>query len=211
MKPLHQAAATLALPVVLSCAVWAQTSAPAPKAYFVSENSPAVRDMLRYANYAINRIGVSLVREVNSSLAHKSPEEAVDVCHLKDLPVVNGTVAGMPRITAMKLTSLKVRNPANQPDASERTALERIQFLLNTEGAPPDLLIQRVEPADGPAVWFVYKPLGIMNQCMTCHGDPMDQSKALRTKLHQLYPNDEAADYRPGQWRGVIRVTVADQ
>lgn len=211
MRPLRQAAVLLIMPVALLCTARAETSPGELKAHFVSDNSPAVRDMLRYANYAINRIGVSLVREVNSALAKSSPEDAVDVCHLKDLPMVKGTVAGMPRITSIKLTSLKVRNPANQADAAEQQALDRIQYLLDHGDSPPDLLIQRVEPANEPAEWRVYKPLGLMNQCAACHGDPAEESDALKAKLHKLYPNDQASGYQPGQWRGVIRVTVADK
>jgi hypothetical protein len=32
----------------------------------------------------------------------------------------------------------------------------------------------------------------------------------LKTKLAALYPGDKASNYSAGEWRGLIRVTVAD-
>ncbi|MFI5356506.1 MAG: DUF3365 domain-containing protein [Opitutales bacterium] len=184
--------------------------APAMKATFVDANSPAVSEVRQYGEYAINRIGVSLLAEVNDALEKMSPEAAVDVCHLKYLKASHGTLAGLPRIATFKLTSLKVRNPADRPDAAEQIVLEIVRQQLENGDSPAPLLVQRVEPAQGPAEWRVYKPLGVMSQCLACHGDPASQSPALQAKLKKLYPNDEATGYQAGEWRGMIRVTVSE-
>jgi len=184
---------------------------PAVKAHFVDRNDPAVKDVLRYGINAINRVGVSLVREVNTAMAQGGPEGAVDVCHLKGLPLVNGLVAGMPRITALKRTSFKVRNPANRPDEADQLALDQVKYLLDHGDEVPPLLVQRVEPAAGNPEWRVYKPVAVMPQCLACHGDPAGQPAGLRAKLTELYPEDQAVGYNTGDWRGLIRVTVADE
>jgi hypothetical protein len=49
-----------------------------------------------------------------------------------------------------------------------------------------------------------------MPKCLACHGDSAGQSEALKTKLAALYPGDKASNYSAGEWRGLIRVTVAD-
>jgi len=44
--------------------------------------------------------------------------------------------------------------------------------------------------------------------CAGCHGDPGQQSPALREKLNRLYPTDQPTGFAVGEWRGLIRVTV---
>ena len=56
----------------------------------------------------------------------------------------------------------------------------------------------------------MYKPLGATANCLVCHGDPAEQSPALRAKLNALYPANQAIGYAAHEWRGLIRVTVAD-
>lgn len=180
------------------------------KARLVDDLSPEVAEIRKLGENAINRLAVTLVREVTRATANGGPEGAVDVCHLKALPITQGTVAGMPRITAVKRTSLKLRSPANAPDAAEQLVLEHVRKLLEYGDAPPPLLVQRVEPAGAAPEWRVYKPLGVMPQCAVCHGDPAGQSDALRAKLREHYPDDAASGYQAGEWRGLIRVTVAD-
>ncbi len=183
---------------------------PAPSTRFVTDDTPEIAEIRQLGESAINRLAVNLVREVNSALAKDGPEGAVDACHLKALPLTRGTVAGLPRITAVKRTSLKLRSPANAPDAAEQLALDYLRQQLENGDSPAALLVQRVEAPPAPAEWRVYKPLGVMPKCLVCHGDPADQSAALRAKLQTHYPADQASGYQAGEWRGLIRVTVAD-
>jgi len=210
MKPRARFLATLALTAVLPALGAAADGAPAIKARFVTDDTAEVTEVRRLGEDAINRLAVTLVREVAGALAKDGPEAAVDVCHLKNLPMTNGTVAGLPRITAVKRTSLKLRNPANAPDAADQLALDYIRQQMENGDAPSALLVQRVEPPAAPPEWRVYKPLGVTTSCLVCHGDPAEQSPALRAKLNALYPADQATGYNAHEWRGLIRVTVAD-
>jgi hypothetical protein len=183
---------------------------PAPQARFVNDDTAEVAEVRRVGGDAIERLAITLVREVSSAIAKGGPEAAVDVCHLKDLPIIQGTVAGLQRITAVKRTSLKLRNPANAPDAADQLALDFIRQQLENGDSPAALLVQRVEAPPAPPEWRVYKPLGVSAKCLACHGDPAEQSPALRAKLNRLYPADQATGYNAREWRGLIRVTVAD-
>ncbi len=176
----------------------------------VSADAPEVAEIRRLGESAINRLAGTLLQEVATATAKGGAEHAVDVCHLKALPVTRGTVAGLPRITAVKRTSLKLRSPANAPDEADQQVLARIDGLIQTGERPPALLIQRVEGAGENPHWRVYKPVAVIAQCLACHGDPADQSEALRAKLQAHYPSDQAIGYKQGDWRGVIRVSVAD-
>ncbi|MSU69762.1 MAG: DUF3365 domain-containing protein [Opitutaceae bacterium] len=179
-------------------------------ARFVNDETPEAAEVHRLGEDAINRLVVALVREVTSALTKVGPEGAVDICHLKALPMTNGTVAGLPRITAVKRTSFKIRKPANAPNAAEQLVLDFIKRQLDNGDAPSRLLVQRVEPASAAPEWRVYKPLAATAKCLACHGDPAGQSSELRAKLSALYPADQATGYNVGEWCGLIRVTVAD-
>lgn len=195
--------------VVLSTALRAETPAPDVKATFVELNAPEARPYRDTGDRAIDRLAMTMITDVNNAVVRNGAVAAVDQCHLKDIPMKDGTVGGMPRIKAVKLTSLKVRNPANAPDAAEQLALGRMKEDLEA-GLAPSVLVQRVTLAGGGTEWRVYKPLANIRQCANCHANPGDMPEDLRTKLAQKYPSDQATGYTLGDWRGLMRVTVSD-
>ena len=202
--------------LVLACGLSRSASAtdapatpPAPTAEFVDADSPEAAEVRGLGERAINRLAVTLVNEVTVAVAKTGAEKAVDVCHLKALPLTGEIVAGMPRITAVKRTSLRLRNPANAPDAAEQLALERVQKDLES-GVLPKVLVQRVDLAAGRREWRVYRPIGILAQCVTCHGPRESLPPELQARIAKSYPADNAVGYSVGQWRGLIRVTVSD-
>ena len=201
-------AGTILAGVAFSVCVHAQD---APRAVIVVPSTPAQIEIQRIGETAIDRLAVSMVNEVRSALGGGEPEDAVDICHLKALPTTPGAIInGMPRILAVKFTSLKLRASEDMPDASDKLALDYIDHALNNGNAAPTVVVQRVDTPDSPPEWRVYKPIGITSNCLVCHGDPAEQSPRLRGKLKAMYPDDQATGFKAHDWRGVIRVTVAD-
>jgi hypothetical protein len=196
------AAMAIASPAATGLAAEAQAS-------FVEPSTPEVRSVRDTGDRAIDRLAYTMVTDIMSAVARDGPVKALDVAHLKGLPTTGGTVAGLPRITAMKLTSLKVRNPANAPDPAEKLALDRVQSDLEA-GTPPAVLVQRVDLPGEAHEWRVYKPLAVLKDCVACHGRSESQSAELRAALQQRYPDDQAIGYRAGELRGLFRVTVAE-
>lgn len=181
----------------------------APPTEFIDPDSPDAAEVRALGERAINRLAVTLVNEVSVAVAKGGAEKAVDVCHLKALPLTGEILSGMPRITGVKRTSLRLRNPANAPDAAEQLALDRVQRDMEA-GKLPKVLVQRLDLAAGRHEWRVYRPIGIAPQCVTCHGPRESLSTELQARLAKTYPADNATGYQVGQWRGLIRVTVSD-
>ena len=181
---------------------------PAINAEFVDPNSSDVTDIRGAGEKAINRLVTEMVNELTRTIARGGLEAAVDVAHLKNLPMTGGRVTGLPRIKTIKLTSFRVRNPANAPDAADQLALDRVIKELASDYGASKLLVQRIGPPNAPSEWRVYSPIGSMSSCLKCHGDPELQLVGLREKLNAQYPTDQATGYRIGEWRGLIRVTV---
>lgn len=189
--------------------VLAGDAAPELQAEFIEPESAETKAVRDAGDYAIGRLGMTMVTEASSTVAQLGAVAALDTCHLKDVPMKNGTIAGMPRIVAMKITSTKVRNLANAPDAAEQAALARMQASLDA-GTPLRTIVQRVTPPTGKPEWRVYKPLATVKHCLVCHGAVDEMPADLKTALQTKYPNDQATGYRDRELRGLIRVTVAD-
>jgi hypothetical protein len=199
----------LTLLAALALSRSAAADAPGPVASFVDPDSEEVKEIRDVGERAINRLGVTLVNEVSVAVAKSGAEKAIDVCHLKALPLTGEILSGMPRITAVKRTSLKLRNPANAPDAAESLALARVEKDIS-KGVLPKVLVQRIENAGQKPEWRVYRPVGVAQQCVTCHGSRESLSPELQARLAERYPTDQATGYAVGQWRGLIRVSVAE-
>jgi len=183
-------------------------AAPALKAVFVEPDSSEGAEVRRIGDNAINRLAFTMVNELNVAVAKGGFEGAVDVAHFKNLPMTGGRIVGLPQISAVKHTSFRLRNPANAPDAADALALDRVQHALAANYDAPKVLVQRIDAPGAAPEWRVYRPLGAMPMCLKCHGDPAEQTPALRAKLNATYPTDNATGFRLGEWRGFLRVTV---
>ena len=207
-RPMLHLAGSCLLGAALALGVRGQD---APKAVIVAPTTPQQVEVQRIGETAIDRLAVSLVNEVRSALRGGDPTDALDFCHLKALPTTPGAIiTGMPRIIAVKFTSLKIRSHENLPDASDKLVLDYIDQTLKSGNAAPGVVVQRVDVPYSQPEWRVYKPIAVSTSCLTCHGDPADQSPRLRNKLQAMYPDDQSTGYKAHEWRGVIRVTVAD-
>lgn len=196
--------------VVGGLATLALAAETAPvSARFVDPDAPENAEVRRIGEGAIGRLATTLVNEVAVAVAKGGPEKAVEICHLKALPTSGTIIKDTPRITAVKRTSLKLRNPANAPDAAEELALRHVERQLE-KGVIPKVLVQQIDLPDNKSEWRVYRPVGNLQQCNACHGPVDAMSPELQATLKSRYPSDQATGYALGQWRGLIRVTVGD-
>jgi hypothetical protein len=193
-----------ALPFVLHAA-----DTPSVTTVFIDPDSPDVAEIRSLGERAISRIGSTMVSEATTAVARDGAVRALSKCHLKEVTMTNGMVGGMPRIVAMKRTSLKLRSLDNAPDPADQLALDRVKVAINA-GDAPKLLVQRIDLANGQHEWRVYRPLGMAKVCAACHGPANEQSPQLQAALQEKFPTDEAVGYEVGEWRGLLRVTVAE-
>ena len=93
-----------------------------------------------------------------------------------------------------RITSDDYRQEDNAPDAFESEALRRLR---EEKG------LSFVEAYQGTMYRYA-RPLLVEQSCLQCHGDPQDAPRQLLEK----YGSDKAFNYKVGQVRGVISVTV---
>ncbi len=176
---------------------------------FVDPAAPEAVAIRQAGEAASAMVATRLVTELTAALGAGGPEKAVDICHTKALPLTNEPLPGLPQVTAVKRTSLRLRNPVNAPDAAERAALDHIASLVADGKPAPAVLVQKVETVGvAEPEWRLYRSVGVQAACLACHGAPEAQTPALRALLRERYPQDAATGYAVGDWRGLIRVTV---
>lgn len=174
---------------------------------FVSVDDPQAAELAQFGSKLIERIGGMLVSEINRELASREISDSIDVMHLKDLALPK-PVPGKPVVTAIKRTSSMLRDMNNAPDAADQEALDRIHLQLMNNETPDKIIVQKIEHANQPVEWRVYRPIATTQSCLACHGDPAAFSPAVKAVLERKYPGDKAVDYRRQEYRGVLRVSL---
>lgn len=203
-------------PVVLSLALlwlapiscWAADDA-ASNHTFLDPDDPALAEIRQLGERTIDQAGGAMLTEVRRVLATSAPALAIGMLHLKDYKLPAPT-PGRPAVIALKRTSLRVRNPVNAPDSPDLAALEYIKGELEDGDPVPKVLIQRVTLPGMSPEWRIYRPLGLMKQCTDCHGRANVLAPGVADTLKVYFPSDQAVDYKVGEWRGVIRVSIIE-
>ncbi len=179
-----------------------------PTITWIDPADPSVAAIRRIGEPTIARVGSTLIFEVERAIAEQGLAGAVDVVHLKNLPLPKPET-GQPRVTAIRRTSLLIRNPDNAPDAADRAALERIKGALEDGSDVPRILVQRLDRPATPPEWRIYQPISTQPQCVKCHGPLENLQPEVRAAIVRRFPGDQAVGYPVYSWRGVIRLSLA--
>jgi hypothetical protein len=165
------------------------------------EVPPEVREKMRAA--ALDLMG-SLKSRLVQELQEGGPASAVSVCS-----EVAQEIADKHSSESMHVrrVSLKVRNPADTPDAWERGRLQD-WHRLHAEGELPGEQYYVLEH-DGRREARYLKPIMIQKPCLNCHGPEDRLSEEVKQRLRTLYPNDEATGYEVGDLRGAVSVRAS--
>jgi hypothetical protein len=125
----------------------------------------------------------------------RGPVAAVESCHVE--------AAGLARAHAqdgilMGRSSHRLRNPKN-------AAPDWVQPILDRYVSEPlDRRPSTVSLRDGRSGYV--EPILLKPLCVTCHGETL--APALAERIAELYPEDRATGFRPGELRGVFWVEL---
>ena len=90
------------------------------------------------------------------------------------------------------------------PNDWQAKALAQFDAALARGEKPADIeFAETVNTASGKEFHFA-KPIVMQPMCVSCHGSPEQISPEVKAKLNELYPNDKAVGYQPGQLRGAV-------
>jgi hypothetical protein len=146
----------------------------------------------------------TLVSHLTEALESGGPVAAVEFCSEEALPLTHGVAATVEEGFGLKRASFRVRNPLNTPDEAEELALLYFERAIVTDGEAPESFVQRMSESE----YRYYRPLFVGEVCTGCHGPRSEMDSELLAILDERYPSDLATGYAPGDFRGVIRVSV---
>jgi hypothetical protein len=140
----------------------------------------------------------TLSKTLQNAIAERGIAGAIEFCNIEALPITDSKISQ--NVWEIKRTSLKVRNPLNEPNEFEQHMLAKFHRAADSGGELNNELLVR-----GDTVHF-FRPIKLMPLCANCHGNKDLLQPDVLAKLNELYPNDKATGYSPGDLRGMWHV-----
>ncbi len=145
----------------------------------------------------------NLKKELKNAIKQGGVINAISVCSKKALKITENIPKKCDAIK-IKRTTFKYRNPKNKPTDYEKEALN--YFISHKKER---FYIQKIK-INNKIYYNYYKKLTVVGICLKCHGNIKRMNKRLIKKLKELYPNDKAVNYKAGDFRGVIEVSIPE-
>ena len=130
------------------------------------------------------------------------PEAAIAVCKVKAPAIAKEKAASTG--WSIGRTALKLRNPANSPDAWERYVLLRFQDQISDGTEVKNLEHYETTTKNGERVFRYMRAIPTQAPCLICHGSNLSQN--VKTKIEELYPEDRATGFSHGELRGAFTI-----
>jgi hypothetical protein len=129
--------------------------------------------------------------------------DALDFCSNEAFSLTQEVNKGLESGVSVKRISIKYRSPANEPKADELAVLEEFKT-LKAQNALPANIVKKIDEK----TFKYYKPLVIEKEaCLKCHGK-IDEGSDLKKAIEAKYPADKATEYKMGDLRGAVVVTI---
>lgn len=175
------------------CAFAAQVTAETSTEQRVAQSRASAKSLMQ-----------ALKTELQAAMKAGGPVNAVGVCHTQAVGITEAQAqdGGL----GIRRTSLKVRNPANAPDAWEASVLERFEKRKAAGEDVTALEYHEVTEAGGKRTFRWMKAIPTAEVCLACHGGD-NVAPAVEAKLADLYPQDQARGFQVGDIRGAFSVT----
>ena len=135
----------------------------------------------------------ALSGELSKAVKEGGLEHALSYCNVNALPLTD-SLANANQVE-IRRTSLKYRNPKNQPTPQEESILLKYEAAMKN-----DEMLQALVVNEKAGQTF-YAPIIAQAACLKCHGAKTTIS--VYDKILNLYPNDLATGYQQGDLRGM--------
>lgn len=153
------------------------------------------------ARFIIGQSFATLNANLKREMTENGIENAINYCNLN----ANQLVDSLSQYyhADIKRTSLKLRNPENAPNAEELENLQFYKLGLEQEVEFGDQIAETEE------TFTYYKPIFLLDACTKCHGKEGETLNSdAYAKIKDLYPDDAATGYAPGDLRGMWVVSI---
>lgn len=154
--------------------------------------------LTKEARQQVKAFGGNLKKTVKQGMQAGGPTEAIHLCNTKAPDIASQHSQGAWNVGR---TSLKLRNPDNQPTAWEASVLADFDKRLAAGEDPKKMEASKME---GDKFHYM-KAIPTGGLCLACHGETL--AEPVKARLAELYPEDKATGYKAGQIRGAFTLT----
>jgi hypothetical protein len=153
------------------------------------------------ARMIVKEFAGALQGELKAAMKSGGPVQAVDVCHSR-APAIAAELASEHGWQVGR-TSLKRRNPGNEPDAWETAVMEK--FEMRKAAGEPASQLEFTESlvVDGKEQFRYMKAIPTQAICLTCHGGD-NVAPEVAAAIERYYPDDRARGFSEGDLRGAF-------
>jgi len=143
-----------------------------------------------------------MIKVLNDEIEKGGFASAISVCREKAPAMAKATSEA--KSMQIRRVSLRNRSPNAVPDAWERQVLEDFDKRADAGESPGTLEVSKEFVEDGKRVVRYMKAVPTQAECLACHGTDKHMNEEARARIMELYPDDKATGFRPGQIRGAI-------
>ncbi len=168
--------------------------------------APAEEDVKTHmdaARAASGDFGKALLGELQTAIAAGGPVNAIGVCNAV-APQIAAEKSAQAHMSIGR-TSLKLRQPKNQPDDWELKQLRSFEQRKAAGENPAMIEVGEWTERDGKRVFRYMKAIPTGEICLNCHGANL--ASEVVSALTTLYPQDQATGFKLGDLRGAFTVT----
>lgn len=173
-------------------------------ACIISACSNSVDEELALSREVSKQLGTNLKSKLVSTMQSSGPDAAIAVCNLEAINITED-ISDRNNLEVGR-TSLKIRNPANKPDAWESKQLAWFNSQQASGTDVKTLEKSEIVKEKGKKIFRYIKAIPMQEPCMLCHGEVI--STAIKEKISDLYPQDQATGYKAGELRGAFTIKI---
>ena len=161
-------------------------------------------DMLSQSRVISQAMLKELGQKLQSAMTEGGAVNAIGVCNTQ-APEIAGRVSAQNQVKLSRVGT-RARNPVmGVPNEWQARALAQFDAGLARGDKPAEMeFSETITKSDGSKEFHFAKPIVLQPMCVACHGGPEQISPEVKSKLSELYPNDKAVNYQPGQLRGAV-------
>lgn len=163
-------------------------------------NAADVNALQGEAATVVKAFGGPLKKALVGGMKSAGPVSTIGICNEKAPGIA--MAAAVSTGWEVGRTSLKLRNPNNEPDSWELNVLKIFEKRKAAGENPASISFGEVVELDGKKQYRFMKAIGTADVCLNCHGASIVPE--VTTKLDGLYPDDQARGYAKGDIRGAF-------
>ena len=188
----------LAIAISLCVAVPVSLAQPGP-----GRNENAMQETRDIASAMLKELGQTL----QAAMANGGPENAIGVCKTQ-APEIAQNLSTKHQLQVARVGTRARNAVMGQPNEWQALALKQFEARLASGDKPHDIEYVQLTKSGAYDLELRYaKPIVMQAMCTACHGSTEQITPSVKAKLEQMYPNDKAVDYKPGDLRGAVVVT----